>query len=99
MQTENFTELHNQINELLKAKYPEQADRDKIISDMGELIISETFVELLESVQDEMVRQDLVNALNAGDQEKVISITESLSIDLYSMLENKSKEILKEAME
>jgi len=90
-------EMYNQVNELLKAKFPTQEERDVVIADIGELIVSETYVELLESVQDEEVRKRLVEALNNGSQEEVVSITESLGLDLYKMLEDKSKQIMDEA--
>ena len=98
MQNENFKEIYNQINELLKTKYTNQEDRDKIISDMGELIISETFLELLESVTDVNIREKLVEALNVGNQEDILSMTESQNIDMFSILEKKSKQILEEAV-
>lgn len=91
-------EIYNQINELLKPKFPLEEDRNKIISDMGELIISETYVELLDSITNEVTRTALVNALNAGNQEEVLTITESLGIDLFAMLQKKSKQVLEEVI-
>ena len=87
-------ETYNQINELLKPKFPLEEDRNKIIADMGELIISETYVEVLESITNEVTREALVKALNEGNQEEVMTITESLGIDLFAVLQKKSKQIL-----
>ena len=87
-------EIYNQVNELLKPKFPLEEDRNKIIADMGELIISETYVEVLESITNEVTREALVKALNEGNQEEVMTITESLGIDLFAVLQKKSKQIL-----
>jgi 2-hydroxychromene-2-carboxylate isomerase len=91
-------ETYNQINELLKPKFPLEEDRNKIIADMGELIISETYVEVLESITNEVTRGALVNALNTGNQEEVMTITESLGIDLFAMLQKKSKQVLEDVI-
>lgn len=90
--------MYNQINEILKAKFPEQEDRDQIISSMGELIISETYVELLEGIKDDTARAAMVEALNSADQGKVLAQCESLGIDLFAMLEAKSKQVMAEAV-
>lgn len=90
-------EVYKQVNDLLKANFPDDQQRDELIASLGELIMSEFLVELIESVQDETKRKELVSALNAGDQDSVINICESLNIDLGSKLEEKAKQVIAEA--
>lgn len=89
--------MYNQISELLKPNFPDDAQRDEVIASLGELIMSEFLVELIESVTDEVKRKELVEALNAGNQELVITICDSLNIDLGDRLEAKAKQVLAEA--
>lgn len=90
-------EIYTQLNEVLKANFPNDAERDEVIASLGELIMSEFLVELLESVQDEAKRKELVEALNTGNQELVTSICESLGLDLGDRLEAKAKQVIAEA--
>ena len=90
-------EIYAQLNQILQTNFPDTAERDEAISLLGELIMSEFLVELIESVQDETKRKELVSALNAGDQDSVINICESLNIDLGSKLEEKAKQVIAEA--
>ena len=90
-------EIYTQLSDLLKANFPDDAQRDEVIANLGELIMSEFLVELIEAVTDEVKRKELVEALNAGNQETVIGICESLNIDLGARLEDKAKQVIAEA--
>ncbi len=91
-------QIQEQLNEILKDTYKTEEERGEVISKMGELIMSEALVESIEAIKDESARQSFVEAINVGDSEKAISIAEANNVDVYQILENKSKEILAEVV-
>lgn len=87
-------EIYSKLNEILKTKFPTQQDRDEAITAMGEVILAESMVEIAESITDDMTRTSFVTAVNEGRSEDADNIAEAAGVDIYSILKNKSKEIL-----
>lgn len=89
-------QLYKNLNELLKDKYTEQYMRDEAIATMGDIVINESMIEIIESIADEQVRGDFISAINVEDMELAESIARSCHIDTSAILKRRAVEMLAE---
>ncbi len=91
-------ELYNKLNEILTSRLPTQTERDEAITAMGEIIINESLIQIIESITDETLRKTFIDAINGDDPTTAEAITDELGIDIYAIMESKSKEVLADVM-
>lgn len=87
-------EIFNQINELLKPHIATQEERNEFISNMGEVIVSESLVETIEAIVDLDIRAKFVEAVNASDIDKAYALADQSGVDIGAIIEKKSKEMI-----
>lgn len=87
-------ELYKKLSEMLIEKFPDQAMRDEAIATMGQIIINESLIEIIESITDEAQRKKFVDAVNSEDADTAEDIAEQAGIDILEIMQRKSAEIL-----
>lgn len=87
-------ELYKKLNDMLADKFPDQAMRDEAIATMGEIIINESLIEIIESITDEAQRKAFVEAVNSEDSDTAEDIAEAAGVDIFAIMQRKSAEVL-----
>lgn len=90
-------ELYKKLSEILAEKFPDQAMRDEAIATMGQIIINESLIEIIESITDEAQRKKFVDAVNDEDADTAEDIAEQAGIDILEIMQRKSAEVMSEA--
>ena len=91
-------ELHNKLSEMLTLRFPTPEARDEAITTMGEIIINESLIEIIESIKDLDKRKAFVDAINIDDAETAERITDECGLDIYEIMTRKSEEVLADAL-
>lgn len=86
--------LYTQLEGVLSDKFPDAKERSEFIDKMGEVIVKNTLADIIESVQNTIARQELVNAINGGDIEKAEKIIYANDIDIVSLLSKSTTDML-----
>ena len=87
-------ELYKKLSEMLTEKFPDAAMRDEAIATMGEIIINESLIEIIESITDEEQRKAFVDAVNSEDSDEAEDIAERAGVDIFAIMQKKSEEVL-----
>ncbi len=90
-------ELYKKLSETLEERFPDAAMRDEAIATMGEIIINESLIEIIESITDEAARKAFVDAVNSEDSDAAEDIAEHAGVDILAIMQRKSAEVLSEA--
>ncbi len=90
-------ELYKKLNDMLMEQFPDQAMRNEAITTMGQIIINESLIEIIESINDETLRQSFIEAINNEDKDRAEDIAEQAGVDVFAIMQKKSKEIMSEA--
>ena len=91
-------ELYIKLNEMLTLRFPTTEARDEAITTMGEIIINESLIEIIESIKDLDKRKTFVDAINIDDAETAERITDECELDIYEIMTRKSEEVLADAL-
>ncbi len=87
-------ELYKKLSDMLVERFPDAAMRDEAIATMGEIIINESLIEIIESITDEEQRKAFVDAVNSEDSDEAEDIAERAGVDIFAIMQKKSEEVL-----
>lgn len=87
-------ELYKKLSDMLAERFPDQAMRDEAIATMGQIIINESLIEIIESITDEEQRKLFVDAVNSEDSDTAEDIAEHAGVDILAIMQRKSAEVL-----
>ncbi len=91
-------EILNKLHTALYHISPLASDRDRIISEMGDVIWLESLEKMI-LVLPEEVRTEVVAYINEEDVNKAIEIFEKNNIDVETVLTEVSEKVLKDVMD
>lgn len=90
-------EILNKLHTALYFVSPLASDRERIISEMGEVIWAETLQKML-LVLEERDRKKVIEFLNNNDLDKALEIVESKNIDIDTIITDVSTSLLDEVL-
>lgn len=91
-------EILNKLHTALYHISPLASDRDRIISEMGEVIWLESLEKMLLSLPDD-IRAEVVVCINEEDMNKAMEILESNHIDIETILTEVSEKVMKDVLD
>jgi hypothetical protein len=89
-------EIYKILQEELQKKFGTAENVDQVLEKLGEAVLTESAVKILESVE-EVNRAELVEHLNNGDMDKFLQLAIDMKVDVESIYEEASKSIVAEA--